>query len=337
MTAGVRDVAALAGVSMSTVSNVLNRPDRVSAEAVHRVRAAIEQLGFVRNDAARQLRVGRSNLIGLAVINISNPFFTDVATGVEQAARERGYSVLIGSSASSPAGESASLDLFESQRVDGVLILPAGDVFRELDGLRRRGTPGVLIDRVDENGVFSSVSTDNVVGGRLAAEHLLGLGHRRLLFVGGSDGVRQVRDRLDGFRAVVDEYRDASLRVQWLDEVDAEHGAELGRAIAALPAGERPDAIFAANDMLALGIIHSLIGTEVRVPEHVAIVGYDDIVFAGVAAIPLTSIRQPSRDMGYAAASLLIEHLGDAEKPPRVIRYVPELMARSSTRHQKDT
>ena len=125
--ASIKDVAALAGVSMSTVSNVLNNPARVSPASAGRVQRAIDQLGFVRNEAARKLRVGHSKLLGLAVINISNPFFTDVATGVEEAARAAGYSVLLGNSASRPDGETGFLELFERQGVDGVLIVPSGD------------------------------------------------------------------------------------------------------------------------------------------------------------------------------------------------------------------
>jgi LacI family transcriptional regulator len=330
--ASMRDVAALAGVSMSTVSNVLNRPQRVSAVSVQRVQRAIDQLGFVRNEAARQLRVGHSRLLGLAVINIDNPFFTDVATGVEEAARAAGYSVLLGNSASRPEGETGFLDLFEQQRVDGVLIVPSGDVLERLDGLRRRGTPSVLIDRVDDRRTFSSVSTDDVVGGGLAARHLVDLGRRRLWFIGGSLDVRQMSDRLEGFRAVLAEHPEVSLRVQTSALVDAASGVDFGRAVAALDATERPDAIFAANDMLALGIIQGLSGTGVRVPEDVAIIGYDDIVFSAAAAIPLTSVRQPSRRMGSTAATLLIEELADPDGfRPRSIVYEPQLIVRSST------
>jgi LacI family transcriptional regulator len=330
--ASIKDVAALAGVSMSTVSNVLNNPARVSPASAGRVQRAIDQLGFVRNEAARKLRVGHSKLLGLAVINISNPFFTDVATGVEEAARAAGYSVLLGNSASRPDGETGFLELFERQGVDGVLIVPSGDVLEKLDGLRRRGTPAVLIDRVDDRRAFSSVSTDDVVGGALAGKHLLDLGRRKLWFVGGLLSVRQMRDRLDGFRGALAEAPDASLRVETGAFVDATSGLEYGRAIAPLPAADRPDAIFAANDMLALGVIQGLTSTGLRVPEDVAVIGYDDIVFSAAAVIPLTSVRQPSRRMGATAATLLIEELADpAGFRARSVVYEPQLIVRAST------
>ena len=330
--ASIKDVAALAGVSMSTVSNVLNNPGRVSAASAERVQRAIEQLGFVRNEAARTLRVGHSKLIGLAVINISNPFFTDVATGVEEAARAAGYSVLLGNSGSRADGEHGFLELFERQGVDGVLIVPSGDVLEKLDGLRRRGTPAVLIDRVDDRRAFSSVSTDDVVGGALAARHLVDIGRRKLWFIGGLLSVRQMRDRLDGFRGVLADVPDASLRVETGAFVDATSGLEYGRAIAPLPAADRPDAIFAANDMLALGVIQGLTATGLRVPEDVAVIGYDDIVFSAAAVIPLTSVRQPSRRMGSTAAGLLIDELADPEGfRARSIVYEPQLVVRAST------
>jgi len=330
--ASIRDVAALARVSMSTVSNVLNNPGRVSADSRERVQRAIEQLGFVRNNAARQLRVGSSKLLGLALINISNPFFTDVASGVEEAAREAGYSVLLGNSASRPDGESGFLELFEKQQVDGVLIVPSGDVLDKLDGLRRRGIPAVLIDRVDERRAFSSVSTDDVAGGTLAAKHLLSLGRRNLWFIGGLLSVKQMRDRLEGFREMIGNYPGVSLRVETGAFVDATSGLEYGRAIASLPVDQRPDAIFAANDMLALGVIQGLTATGFRVPHDIAVVGYDDIVFSAAAAIPLTSVRQPSRQMGTAAASLLIDEIADPGGfRPRSIVYEPQLIVRAST------
>ncbi|MCU1407473.1 MAG: LacI family transcriptional regulator [Glaciihabitans sp.] len=329
-TASIKDVAALAGVSMSTVSNVLNRPGRVSVDAAERVQRAITQLGFVRNDAARQLRLGHSNLLGLAVINISNPFFTDVATGVEEAARAAGYSVLLGNSASRPDGESGFLDLFENQRVDGVLIVPSGDVLNKLDGLRRRGTPAVLIDRLDDRHTFSSVSTDDVVGGGLAARHLLDIGRRHLWFIGGSFDTKQMSDRYDGFMAAVGTA--AITGLHFSDRVDAEDGVVYGRRIAELPAAERPDAVFAANDMLALGVIQGLTAAGLNVPNDVAVIGYDDIIFSAAAAIPLTSVRQPSHQMGVTAAELLIGEIADPENfTTRTVVYEPELIVRSST------
>jgi LacI family transcriptional regulator len=201
--ASVRDVAALAGVSVGTVSNVLNRPDRVSQDSIARVRAAIEKLGFVRNDAARQLRAGRSKAIGMVILDVRNPFFTDVARGAEDEAAQTGYSVILGNSDENAGREGAYLDLFEEQRVRGVLLSPYGDVAERLRRLRSRGIPVVLVDRPSSDSAFSSVSVDDISGGMMAAEHLVERGRTRIAFVGGPLDIRQVSDRLEGARRAI--------------------------------------------------------------------------------------------------------------------------------------
>ena len=152
MTISVKDVASRAGVSVGTVSNVLNRPEKVAAATVQRVHAAIEELGFGRNDAARQLRAGRSRSIGLVVLDVRNPFFTDVARGAELRAAADDLSILLGNSGDDPARESSYLDLFEQQRVHGVLISPVHDVSGRLERLRAHGIPSVLVDRRSDGG-----------------------------------------------------------------------------------------------------------------------------------------------------------------------------------------
>ena len=165
----IRDVARLAGVSVGTVSNVLNRPDTVSAESVTRVTEAIERLGYVRNDAARQLRAGVSSTVGFVVLDGQNPFFGDVVRGAEDEASKGGFAVLYGNTDEDSARERMYLDLFEEQRVRGVLISPYGDITARLERLRAHGIPAVLVDRFSGDGRFSSVSVDSVAGGRMAA------------------------------------------------------------------------------------------------------------------------------------------------------------------------
>ena len=334
MTAAVsmRDVARLAGVSVSTVSNVVNKPAGVDPALAARVTDAIDKLGFVRNDAARQLRTGRSETLGLVVLNLSNPFFADMATGVEEAAKAAGYSVLLATSSASVDGESGALDLFERHRVDGVLVASAADVLDRLDRLRQRGIPAVLIDSVDDRGLFSSVSADDVTGGRLAAAHLIDTGRTRLLFVGGTRTRAQMRDRLAGCQEAVSAASEVTLEVLFCGSLTAELGLSIGAELAARPDAYRPDAVFAANDMLALGLIQGLVGGGLRVPEDVAVIGYDDIVFAAAAGVPLSSVRQPSRDMGKKAAAALIEQLRNPDGyRPVAVSFEPALVVRGSS------
>lgn len=326
----IRDVAARAGVSVGTVSNVLNDSPRVSAEAITKVRAAIEQLGYVRNDAARQLRAGRSTTVGLVVLDVRNPFFTDVARGAEDEAAKYGLSVILGNSSEDAQRESGYLDLFEEQRVHGVLISPYGDIEVRLHRLRERGTPVVLVDRESRDAPVSSVSVDDVAGGRLAVAHLLATGRRRVAYVGGPLDMRQVADRLLGARAAIAEVPEATLEVLPVDSLTVLEGRRLGEQLLARP--ERPDAIFAANDLVAVGLLQALVmaGT-LLVPRDVALIGFDDIDFASAAIVPLSSIRQPRHEIGATALRILREEAAEPDLPPRRIVFQPELVVRAST------
>jgi LacI family transcriptional regulator len=334
MAVSVRDVAAAASVSVGTVSNVLNRPEKVAPDTVARVMAAIDELGFVRNDAARQLRAGRSRSIGLVVLDVRNPFFTDVARGAEDRAAEDGMTILLGNSDENVDRERAYLDLFEEQRVHGVLISPLGDDETRLQRLRGRDTPVVLVDRVSEDRSISSVSVDDVVGGELAVRHLIETGRRRIAFVGGPTGIRQVADRLAGARRAVEAEPDATLEVIATESLTVLEGRAAGEAIRDRAAGERPDAVFAANDLLAMGVLQALnmLGS-VRVPDDVALIGYDDIDFASAAVVPLSSIRQPASLIGYTAVDLLLKEAASGEGfTPEQVVFQPELVVRDSTR-----
>lgn len=332
MAVSVRDVAAAASVSVGTVSNVLNRPDKVAAATVERVTAAINALGFVRNDAARQLRAGRSRSIGLIVPDVRNPFFTDIARGAEDRAAEAGMTVLLGNSDEDAQREEAYLDLFQEQRVNGVLVTPVSEDIPRLERLQASGTPVVLVDREATGDTFSSVAVDDVEGGHLAATHLIKLGRRRLAFVGGPPSIRQVADRLAGARRAAGEQPEATIEVIELGAMTVLEGRRAGEEIASRRAHERPDAIFAANDLLAVGVLQALVMIEgLRVPEDIALIGYDDIDFAAATVVPLSSIRQPATLIGYTAVDLLLRSLDPDDEPERHVRFRPELVVREST------
>ncbi|QDP95857.1 LacI family transcriptional regulator [Microlunatus elymi] len=331
----IRDVAERAGVALGTVSNVLNRPQKVAEPTRKRVLDAIDELGFVRNDAARQLRAGLSRTLGLIVLDVANPFFTDVSRGVEDRAAEEGLSVLLGNSDESESRESAHLDLFEQQRVRGLLISPLGDVSARLGRLRRRGTPIVLVDRPAGDNPYSSVWVDDVAGGRMATEHLLQTGRRRIAFVGGPATIRQVADRRIGAEQAVGG-SGAALEIIETDGLIVETGRKIGHELVARRPQDRPDAIFAANDMVAIGLMQSLALLEHRlVPDEIAMIGYDDIDFAAASVIPLSSIRQPSELIGRTAVELMLRELDAIESGVEVdheqVVFQPELVIRAST------
>ncbi|MDE0546652.1 LacI family DNA-binding transcriptional regulator [Microbacterium sp. C7(2022)] len=329
---GIRDVAERAGVSISTVSNALNRPHMVSDALAERVRTAADQLGYVPLQAAQQLRAGRSGLLGMTVINIANPFFADMVAGAEDAASAAGLRILVGNSSDDAAKERDHLELFERVQVEGAIVSPFGETGPWLDRLRRRGIPVVLVDAVDDTGELPSVSFDDVAGGRLAAEHLLESGRRRLAYVGARSEVRQVRERLDGARAAVAAAPGATLEPIWTQRTTSEIGRHFGEQLAARRPSDRPDGLVVSNDHLAIGLLHGLISHGVRVPEDIAVVGYDDIEFSAIAAVPLTSVRQPARQMGRTATELLIARIaGEAGHDMGNVVYQPELAVREST------
>lgn len=337
MAVSVRDVAVRASVSVGTVSNVLNHPKKVSANTVRRVHRAIEELGFVRNDAARQLRAGRSRSIGLIVLDVTNPFFTDLARGAEKRAAEAGLALLLANSDEDVAREHSYLDLFEEQRVFGVLISPVGDDIERLTRLRERGTPTVLVDRQADNSAFSSVAVDDVSGGYLAVDHLASLGRHHIAYVGGPGTIRQVADRLAGARRALSEHPGVTLEVVATNSLTVAEGRAAGEMISLRRLEDRPDAIFAANDLLAMGVLQALmLHGRVRVPEDIALIGYDDISFASAAVVPLSSVRQPSELIGYRAVDLMIrEAEAGANFLNEHIEFQPELVVRASTAGSK--
>jgi LacI family transcriptional regulator len=329
---GIKDVARHAGVSVGTVSNVINHPDQVAAETRDRVLAAIDRLGYVRSEAARHLRAGQSRFLAMLVLDMANPFFVQVASGAEQAAREAGVRVMLCDSANDPAQEADYLSLFAEQRVRGVLVTPVGSG-SGLDVLRRQGIPFVLVDRVAPSGQGCSVSVDDVAGGRMAAAHLADHGHRQIGYVSGPMSLAQCRDRRTGALAELTARglpEDALSHIE-SGRMDVAAGRDAGRRL--LNLSRRPSAVFCANDLLALGVLQALYAAGVSVPGEMAIIGYDDIEFAAAAAVPLSSVRQPSEQMGRIAAGLLLEEAGDdpAGHQHRGVVLEPELIVRDST------
>ncbi|MDU0345055.1 LacI family DNA-binding transcriptional regulator [Microbacterium sp. KSW2-29] len=331
MAVKIKDVAAHAGVSVGTVSNVLNGRETVSPAAVERVRAAIESLGYVRNDAARQLRAGRSRSIALIVLDVGNPFFAAVARGAEARAADDGYVVLLGSSGADGDHERLYLDQFREQRVAGVLLTPAdagGDV---VERLAQAGIPVVLVDEHTADAEVCTVSVDDVEGGHLAVAHLLAQGRRRIGFVAGPLATRQVADRLAGARRAVAEVEGAALEIIETDGMTVLAGRAAGERLRERT--DRPDAVFAANDLLAVGLLQALTMLGgIRVPDDIALVGYDDIDFAAATVVPLTSVRQPAEALGSTAVDLLLRQLdGELDPSERQVRFRPELVVRASS------
>jgi LacI family transcriptional regulator len=329
----IKDVAKTAGVSVGTVSNVINRPNLVSPDIRARVAKVIEDLGYVRSESARQLRAGRSRIMGMLVLDMNNPFFVDVARGAERAARAEGLAVLVCNSGQDLAQEAEYLSLFAEQRVRGVLLTPADANGTNIASFRRHKIPYVMVDRVVPSQESCSVSVDDVVGGELAVRHLVASGHTEIAYIDGPSTLAQCRDRRAGALAALAE---AGLPANALTVLEVEHmtvasGRDAGARLLGLP--RRPSAVFCVNDLVALGVLQAMFTAGVQVPDEMAIVGYDDIEFAAAAAVPLTSVRQPAVRLGQTAAELLIEETGEdrANHQHRTVVFQPELVVRGSS------
>jgi LacI family transcriptional regulator len=329
----IKDVARHAGVAVGTVSNVINRPETVSADVRARVTAVIHELGYVRSESARHLRAGHSRMMGLLVLDMGNPFFVDVARGAERAARAAGLGVTLCNSGQDPAEEALYLSLFAEQRVRGVLITPADANGANLAAFRRHRIPYVLVDRVSPDEQSCSVSVDDVAGGGLALQHLVRAGHQQIAYISGPFSLAQCRDRLAGARGVIAEagLPESALTVLEAEQMTVAAGRDGGSRLLGL--AHRPTAVFCVNDLVALGVLQAMFTAGVRVPRDMSIVGYDDIEFAAGAAVPLTSVRQPAFRMGQTAAQLLMEETGEAARSHSHQRVVfqPELVVRGST------
>ncbi len=329
----IREVAKRAGVSLGTVSNVLNRPEIVATETRERVRLAIEEIGFVRNGSARQLRAGTSQHIGLVVLDVANPFFTEVARGVEDMANQAGYAVILCNSDDSVEKENHYLQVLEEQRTLGVLITPVQSDASYLYRFRQRGISLVLLDRPSRIKDICSVAVDDVRGGEIATAHLLDQGHKQIAFVHGPLSIRQCADRKRGLlRAIKSAGLDLEHAV--VDITAPAQSAREGELVVEqlLSHKIKPTAVFCANDLLALGLMRGLIKRGISIPHDMAIVGYDDVEFASVLSTPLSSIRQPKYELGRAAAELLFDEANNsATHKHKHIIYQPELIVRESS------
>jgi LacI family transcriptional regulator len=325
----ITEVAREAGVSVGTASNVLNRPHIVAEATRLKVERAISHLGFIPSGAARQLRSGRPTAIGAVLLDIRNPFYTDVARGIEDRLEPTTHCLLIGSSDGDGGRESRYLRLFESQGVFGIVAAPVladGDLYQELCG---RGLRIVLLESRFEDLPISSVRVDNAAGAKAAVRHLVGLGPRRVVMLNGPHTIRQCAERAAGARqGLVDAGWGADALVEVpVAALNSTGGAEAVRAYLAENPG--PQAFFCVNDLVAIGVQRVLSAMGGYDPQAHPIVGFDDIDGVADRAVPITSVRQPTYQLGQRAADLLLT--GRDGQAAEHVTFVPELIVRAST------
>lgn len=326
----IRDVAIRAGVSVGTVSNVLNRPKLVAEATRERVQAAIEELGFVRNESARQLRQGRSRTLGVVLENFANPYFTDLARGAEAAMNADGFNALWCTSDGSTAKERRCLEFLEEQSASGVIITPVGLDAERIGELRDRGLAVVVLDRRVYPGTCATW-VDHVTGGEIAVTHLLGRRHRRLAIVTGPLLQEPIKDRYHGAMAAAERACLDDVEVTTLESLGMTPTAGKEAAQRLLNLERLPSGVFCTNDLAAIGLVNELLRVGVKVPEEISVVGYDDIELAATSVVPLTTVRQPRHELGRTAAGLAVAEAGAAgDHEHREVVLTPSLVVRES-------
>jgi DNA-binding LacI/PurR family transcriptional regulator len=330
--ATIRDVAERAGVSTATVSRVLAGIGHPRADTVAAVMAAVEELGYRPSIVARSLRMRRTRSLGLIVTDIQNAFFPDLVQGADQEARARGYSILLGSAAYDERRAVHYLDLMVDRRVDGILV--ASSQVSDTSGgwLATAPVPVVVANAEPGTLPVTVITSDNRNGARIAVEHLLALGHRRIAYVRGAETFTADRPRLEGFREAV---RRAGLAASDTPELDGDGRFEGGeRAVRTLFNDHAPvTAIACYNDITAIGALRALRNIGVRVPEDVSVIGTDDIAAASWVVPALTTVAQQRGEMGRLATERLINMIEGTEDPAaaRTVRLPMTLTVREST------
>jgi LacI family transcriptional regulator len=325
------DVAKRAGVAPITVSRVINNTGYVSQETRQRVLAAAEELGYVPNRLASSLRSRRSKVLALVLADISNPFFTLIARGVEDAASDQGYMVIYCNTDESEDEERKYIDLLLQNRVDGILLVPALSGLSAIQAAQRNNTPLVVIDRRPPGASVDSVRGDSFGGAYKLGLLLLGLGHRRIALLNGPAGVSTAEERRDGLIRALD---DANIplrdRLTFSGRFTTASGRQM--ALQALAMDPPPTALFAANNFIALGALQAVQECGLRVPQDIALVGFDDLPDALVAFPFLTVAVQPAYEMAQKATELLLARLaGAGPAEPQEIILPTRLIVRQSS------
>ncbi|MBP2306592.1 substrate-binding domain-containing protein [Azospirillum melinis] len=326
----IRDVAREAGVSMSTVSHVINATRFVAPETEQLVRAAIDRLGYTPNGIARALKGNRTRTLGMIVTASSNPFFAHVIHGLETVSSDRGYSLILCNTDDEPDKQLRAFEALHNRRIDGLAVLTSNADPGFLDNVQTRAPdlPLLLLD-TDPHPGACTVTDDSVMGGRLAARLLAERGFRRVACITGPGRHPRSRARLAG---LVEELGKAGLALEpgLLREADLTIAGGYAAAASLLDGGEPPEAVFAFNDLMAAGVLRAAAERGLAVPDRLSVLGYDDIELAAYLTPPLSTIRQSAGLLGARAAELLIDHLEDGRPLPDLLTLPPDLVLRAS-------
>jgi len=329
MATSIKDIARIAGVSHSTVSRALRKSPLIPAETARRIQTIADELGYRASAVARSLVTRKTEAVGVVVTSIADPFNGEVVAGIEEVANQHGYSVILATSQTDPQREIAVVRSFQERRVDGIVVASSRVGALYLPTLSEMQIPIVLLNNQHPSEFVHSVSIDNVDGARQAVNHLIGLGHTRIAYIGDETGLESDTERLKGFEDAMSEAR-LKILPELVVRGDGKSEAAAREAFHLLTMKERPTAIFCYNDMSALGVLNAAAQSGVRVPDELSIIGFDDLFFAALMQPALTTIHQPKKELGHSAMQLLVHLLnGGASEKMQIVK--GELVVRSST------
>jgi len=331
----IKDIAHMANVSHTTVSRALNDKSRIRNETKEKILAIVRELNYQPNFIARSLVMKRTRTLGLIITTIANPFYTELALGIESTARSLGYNIILSFTHSDLSIERGSIDMLRSKGVDGILFSSAHMDDPNIAMLAEEEFPIVLVNRRTYHPMVKEkvdyVGVDNILGGYLAVEHLIRLGHRQIGIIGGSAESSVALERMEGGKKALQAYNlEQRNDYFWEGDFLKESGYRGGKRF--LEMAEPPTAIFAANDYMALGTYQAIAEGGLRIPEDIALVGFNDIEFTGMKGIELTTIGQKKFEMGALAVKTLVEKIEGGESKPstKEILLKPELIIRKT-------
>ncbi|MGV3344652.1 ribose operon transcriptional repressor RbsR [Enterobacteriaceae bacterium LUAb1] len=330
--ATMKDVARLAGVSTSTVSHVINNNRFVSTAIQTKVQQAIKELNYAPSALARSLKINQTRTIGMLLSASSNPFYSEVVRGVERSCYERGYSLILCNTEGSEERLNRSLESLMQKRVDGLLILcteshvPSPDILSRYPKI-----PSVMMDWAPFEGNSDIIQDNSLLGGELATNYLINHGYTRIACIAGPQDKLPARLRLEGFKQAMVR-ANIPLLPEYVVYGDFEFPGGINAMIQLLSLPQRPQAVFTGNDAMAVGAYHALWQAGLRVPEDIAIIGYDNLELSRYLTPPLTTIHQPKLELGERAIDILIRRMADPGLDQQTLVLTPELIERASVR-----
>jgi LacI family transcriptional regulator len=329
--ANMKDIARIARVSLGTVSHVLNNSANVRGPLRKRVLDAVQAVGYQPSQLARGLRRDKTNVIGMIIPDITNPFFPGVVRGAEDIAFSNGYRLVLCNTDNDHAKELAHLKELRTYLPAGLIVIPSNfsDLTAQVESYRRAGTGVVCVDRLPRNWAGDSVTANNQEGAVNATRHLIDMGHKKLAMIVGPQHLTNARDRLNGFKRAI---REAKIHVaaEYIQETTFDKHGGYSKTHLLLQLIPRPTAIFAGNDMIALGVLRAIRDAGLRCPEDVSVMGFDDLDLAEATNPPLSSVSQSGYQLGTTAAHMLIERLHGDQSPPKHLVLPTSLVLRNS-------